>query len=75
MDSLLELLKWQKLKINIVAYEDVYHNAIRKALKVNDEEYNKVSVVDYAKKLLLLPNHLTVPMKLHHLCPRRNHGR
>ena len=46
-----EMAKDQKL-VDIVAYEDVYHNAIRKALKVkNDEEYNKVSVVDYAQKV------------------------
>jgi protease-4 len=38
----------------IVAYEDVYHNAIRKALKVKNEEYNKVSVVDYAQKLPII---------------------
>ena len=46
-----EMAKSQKL-IDIVAYEDVYHNAIKKALKVaNDEEYNKVSILDYAKKV------------------------
>jgi protease-4 len=46
-----EMAKSQKL-IDIIAYEDVYHNAIRKALKVaNDEDYNKVSVVDYAQKV------------------------
>lgn len=46
-----EMAKSQKL-IDIVAYEDVYHNAVKKALKVaNDEEYNKVSILDYAKKV------------------------
>jgi hypothetical protein len=40
-----------------------------KHLKKNDEEYNKVSVVDYAQKLLL-PNHLTVPMKLLSFMPK-----
>ncbi len=36
--------------IDIVAYEDVYHNAIKKALKVKKEEdYNKVSIIDYTQ--------------------------
>lgn len=36
--------------IDVVAYEDVYHNAIRKALKVEKEEdYNKVSIIDYTQ--------------------------
>ena len=47
-----EMAKAAKL-VDIVAYEDVYHNAIRKALKVaTDEDYNKVSVTDYAQKVL-----------------------
>ncbi|MEM8521951.1 signal peptide peptidase SppA [Flavobacterium sp. PL12] len=47
-----EMAKTAKL-VDIVAYEDVYHNAIRKALKVaTDEDYNKVSVTDYAQKVL-----------------------
>ncbi|MFV5694684.1 signal peptide peptidase SppA [Flavobacterium sp. LB3P122] len=38
--------------VDIVAYEDVYHNAIKNLLKVEkDEEYNKVSILDYAKKV------------------------
>jgi protease-4 len=38
--------------VDIVAYEDVYHWCYQ-ALKVkNDERYNKVSVVDYAQKLV-----------------------
>lgn len=45
-----EMAKAQKL-VDVVAYEDVYHDAIRKALKVDkDEDYNKVSVFDYTKK-------------------------
>ena len=36
--------------IDVVAYEDVYHNAIKKALKVGKEEdYNKVSIIDYTQ--------------------------
>ena len=47
-----EMAKAAKL-VDIVAYEDVYHNAIRKALKIaTDEDYNKVSVTDYAQKVL-----------------------
>jgi len=45
-----EMAKENKL-IDVVAYEDVYHDAIKKALKVKgDEDYNKVSITDYTKK-------------------------
>ena len=45
-----EMAKEQKL-VDIIAYEDVYHDAIKKALKVEkDEDYNKVSIFDYTKK-------------------------
>ncbi|MFV5691543.1 signal peptide peptidase SppA [Flavobacterium sp. LT1R49] len=38
--------------VDIVAYEDVYHDAIKNILKVEkDEDYNKVSILDYAKKV------------------------
>ncbi|MBP6181159.1 signal peptide peptidase SppA [Flavobacterium sp.] len=38
--------------VDIVAYEDVYHNAIKNILKVEkDEDYNKVTILDYAKKV------------------------
>ena len=44
------MAKAQKL-VDVVAYEDVYHDAIRKALKVaKDEEYNTVSITDYTQK-------------------------
>ncbi len=44
-----EMAKAQKL-VDQVVYEDVYHNAIRKALKVKkDEEYNKISILDYTE--------------------------
>jgi protease-4 len=44
------MAKAQKL-VDIVAYEDIYHDAIRKALKVaKDEEYNTVSITDYTQK-------------------------
>jgi protease-4 len=45
-----EMAKQQKL-IDIIAYEDVYHDAIKKALKVaTDKDYNTVSIIDYTKK-------------------------
>jgi protease-4 len=44
-----EMAKKQHL-IDIVAYEDVYHNAIKKALKVTgDDDYNKISIADYTQ--------------------------
>ncbi|MHC0445987.1 signal peptide peptidase SppA [Flavobacterium sp. 3-218] len=44
-----EMAKEQHL-VDIVAYEDVYHDAIRKALKVDkDEDYNKISIADYTQ--------------------------
>ncbi len=46
-----EMAKAEKL-VDVVAYEDVYHDAIRKALKVEkDKDYNKVSILDYARKM------------------------
>lgn len=46
-----EMAKAQRL-VDVVAYEDVYHDAIKKALKVEKEkDYNKVSILDYTKKV------------------------
>ncbi|HQZ26013.1 MAG TPA: signal peptide peptidase SppA, partial [Flavobacterium sp.] len=46
-----EMAKAEKL-VDVVAYEDVYHDAIRKKLKVDaDEDYNKISIKDYARKV------------------------
>lgn len=43
-----EMAKAQKL-VDVIAYEDEYHNAIRKVLKVeSDEDYNKIDIKDYA---------------------------
>ena len=48
-----EMAKAQKL-IDVIAYEDEYHDAIKKKLKVSkDEDYNKISITDYTKKILL----------------------
>ncbi|EIA09501.1 signal peptide peptidase SppA [Flavobacterium frigoris] len=47
-----EMAKAQHL-VDIIAYEDVYHDAIRKLLKVEkEEEYNKVDIFDYTKKMM-----------------------
>lgn len=46
-----EMAKTNKL-IDIVAYEDVYHQAIKNSLKVEkDTDYNKVSISDYTQKI------------------------
>ena len=46
-----EMAKAEKL-VDIVAYEDVYHDAIRKILKVDkDDDYNKVEVLEYTRKM------------------------
>ncbi len=38
--------------IDVIAYEDVYHNDIKKALKVtSNNDYNEVSIFDYSKKI------------------------
>ena len=47
-----EMAKAAKM-IDVIAYEDIYHNDIKKRLKVAaDKEYNKISIVDYTKKVL-----------------------
>ncbi len=44
-------LALSKHLVDKVAYEDEYHNAIKKKLKVKaEDDYNIVSVLDYAKK-------------------------
>ena len=44
-----EMAKAQHL-VDIVAYEDVYHDAIKKALKVTgNDDYNKISISDYTQ--------------------------
>ncbi|MCV9928471.1 signal peptide peptidase SppA [Flavobacterium sp. LS1R49] len=47
-----EMAKAEHL-VDIVAYEDVYHNAIKKALKVTgDDDYNKISISDYTQNII-----------------------
>jgi protease-4 len=46
-----EMAKKEKL-VDEIAYEDVYHDALKKALKINPtEEYETVSIEDYAEKM------------------------
>lgn len=46
-----EMAKAEKL-VDKIAYEDVYHDDIRKALKVDkDKDYEAVSIADYAEKV------------------------
>jgi protease-4 len=46
-----EMAKAEKM-VDKIAYEDVYHNDIRKALKIGaDEDYDKVLIEDYAEKV------------------------
>lgn len=46
-----QMAKAEKL-IDVIAYEDVYHNDIKKALKVDsDDDYDRVSIEDYAEKV------------------------
>lgn len=59
-----EMAKSQKL-VDKVAYEDEYHDGIRKALKVDkDKEYNKVKLLDYANNLALTPKNVGASDKI-----------
>jgi protease-4 len=54
----------QKL-IDKIAYEDEYRNAIKKALKVEkDEDYNSVSIADYAQKTATSPKNTDADDKI-----------
>ncbi|WP_278034873.1 signal peptide peptidase SppA [Flavobacterium nitratireducens] len=47
-----EMAKKQNL-IDYIAYEDVYHNDIKKALKLSpNKEYNKISISDYTNQMI-----------------------
>lgn len=59
-----EMAKAQKL-VDVIAYEDVYHNAIKKALKVDsDENYNKINIKDYADNVAKKPLENTAKDKI-----------
>lgn len=50
-----EMAKAQKL-IDKIAYEDEYHNGIKRVLKVaKDEDYNKIDLLDYAQNVAMTP--------------------
>lgn len=50
-----EMAKQRKL-VDRIAYEDQYHDAIRKALKVKkDKDYNSVKIADYAHNVVSTP--------------------
>ena len=47
-----EMAKREKL-VDYIAYEDQYHDAIKKILQVNSKkEYNKISISDYTHKMI-----------------------
>lgn len=51
-----EAAKQRKL-VDKIAYEDQYHDAIRKRLKVDkDDKYNKVELLDYARNVATTPS-------------------
>lgn len=59
-----EMAKAEKL-VDVVAYEDVYHDAIRKILKVDkDEDYNKVEILEYARKMATTSGDFDVKNKI-----------
>jgi len=59
-----EMAKAEKL-VDVVAYEDVYHDAIRKALKVDkDADYNKVDVLEYTRKMATTSDNFDVKDKI-----------
>ena len=59
-----EMAKAQKL-VDVIAYEDDYHNAIRKVLKIDsDEDYNKIDIKDYAENRAKTPKENTSKDKI-----------
>jgi len=56
-----EMAKAENL-VDKIAYEDVYHNDIRKILKVNeDEDYNSISILDYAENVATTTGDYSTP--------------
>jgi protease-4 len=48
-----EMAKANKL-VDVVAYEDVYHNDIKKLLEIEkEEEYNTVDIMDYSRNIAI----------------------
>jgi protease-4 len=51
--------------VDKIAYEDVYHDDIRKILKVDaDEDYNTISILDYAENKQQQPRITSIKIKL-----------
>ncbi len=51
--------------VDKIAYEDVYHDAIRKILSVDkDKDYNKISIVAYAKNVATTTKEFTTKDKI-----------
>jgi protease-4 len=59
-----QMAKAEKL-VDVVAYEDVYHDAIKKILKVDkDADYNKISILDYTRKMVATSGNFDVKDKI-----------
>lgn len=59
-----EMAKAEKL-VDKVAYEDIYHNDIRKILKVQaDEDYNTISILDYAENVATTSSDLSTKNRI-----------
>lgn len=59
-----EMAKANKL-VDKVAYEDVYHDDIRKVLKVDkDEDYNTISILEYANNVATTSKDYSVKEKI-----------
>jgi protease-4 len=59
-----EMAKAEKL-VDVVAYEDVYHDAIRKMLNVaKDENYNKINLLEYTQKTITTSESLETKDKI-----------
>lgn len=59
-----EMAKSKKL-IDKIGYEDQYHDGIKKALKVKkDEEYEWISIMDYAKNIAKTPQKIDTKDKI-----------
>lgn len=58
-----EMAKSQGL-IDVIAYEDIYHNDIKKMLKVTDEDYNSVKIKDYTRQAINSPKKINLDNRI-----------
>lgn len=59
-----EMAKAEKL-VDKIAYEDIYHDDIRKMLDVpKDEDYNKISILDYAENVAITATDYTTQNRI-----------